>query len=96
LTNCIHWSSAPARSKDWPVNQRFAHFIGDVTIGRSTDESSQYTSAPYEGWIAADPFKGGFRVLTTGGNGFEHTLTFAVNEDPVVIAERARDAGMTA
>ena len=44
-----------------------------------------------QGWIAADPFKGGFRVLITGGNGFERTLAFAIDDDPAVIAERMRE-----
>src|SRR5580704_8393033 len=57
----------------------------------------KHTSAPYEGWIAADPFKGGFRVLITGGNGFERTVTFAIDDDPSRNRRtRARDAGMTA
>jgi hypothetical protein len=51
----------------------------------------KHASAPYEGWIAADPFKGGFRVLITGGNGFERTVTFAIDDDPAVIAERVRE-----
>jgi hypothetical protein len=28
------------------------------------------TTGPHEAWIAADPFKGGFRVLITGPHGF--------------------------
>jgi hypothetical protein len=27
---------------------------------------AKHVSAPHEAWIAADPFKGGFRVLITG------------------------------
>ena len=50
----------------------------------------KHVRAPYEGWIAADPFKGGFRVLITGGNGFERTVMFALYDDPVLIAERVR------
>jgi len=41
--------------------------------------------------IAADPFNGGFRVLITGPNGFECTVTFAIDDDPAVIAERVRE-----
>ena len=29
---------------------------------------------PHEAWIAVDPFKGGFRVLITGPQGFERKL----------------------
>ena len=46
---------------------------------------------PHEAWIATDPFKGGIRVLITGPNGFERTLTLAIDDDPAVIAERVRE-----
>ena len=46
---------------------------------------------PHEAWIAADPFKGGFRVLITGPQGFERTVVFALDDDPAVIAERVRE-----
>jgi len=51
----------------------------------------KHTKAPHEAWIAADPFKGGFRVLITGANGFERTVTFAMDDDPIGIAERVRE-----
>ncbi len=41
---------------------------------------------PHEAWIAADPFKGGFRVLITGPRGFERTVVSALDDDPAVIA----------
>ena len=43
------------------------------------------------GRFAADPFNGGFRVLITGAQGFERTVTFAIDDDPAVIAERVRE-----
>jgi hypothetical protein len=46
---------------------------------------------PHEAWIAADPFKGGFRVLITDPQGFERTVLFALDEDPAVITERVRE-----
>ena len=46
---------------------------------------------PHEAWIAAGPFKRGFRVLVTGPQGFERTVTFAIDEDPSVIAVRGRE-----
>ena len=49
------------------------------------------TRAPHEAWIAADPFKGGFRALITGSHGFERTVTFAIDDDSAVIAERVRE-----
>jgi hypothetical protein len=45
----------------------------------------------HEAWIAADPFKRGGRVLITGSHGFERTVTFAIDDDPAVIAERVRE-----
>jgi hypothetical protein len=36
-------------------------------------------------------FNGGFRVLVTGLHGFERTVTFAIDDDPAVIAERVRE-----
>jgi hypothetical protein len=38
-------------------------------------------------WIAADPFKGGFRVLITGPHEFDRSVAFALTDDPAVIAE---------
>jgi len=51
----------------------------------------KHVSASHEAWIAADPFKGGFRVLITGPQGFERTLVFALDDDPAVIAARVRE-----
>jgi hypothetical protein len=50
----------------------------------------RHAMGPHEAWIAADPFNGGFRVLVTGPRGFEWTVTFAIDNDPSVIAERVR------
>ena len=50
-----------------------------------------HVKAPYETWMAADPFKGGFRVLIKGPQGFERTATFAIDDDPAAIAERVRE-----
>ena len=51
----------------------------------------KHVTVSYEGWIAADPFKGGFRLLITGPHGFERTVTFAVDDNPAVIADRVRE-----
>jgi hypothetical protein len=48
-------------------------------------------SGPHEAWIAANAFRGGVKVLITGPHGFERTLTFALDDDPAVIAERVRE-----
>ena len=51
----------------------------------------KHVSGPHEAWIAADPFRGGFKVLITGPHGFERTVTFKIDDDPAVIAERVRE-----
>src|SRR5258708_13376445 len=51
----------------------------------------RHARGPHEAWIAADPFKGGFRVLITGPQGFERTVIFAIDDDPAEIAERVRE-----
>ena len=51
-------------------------------------DGGRQTTAPREAWIAADPFNGGFLVLITGPHGFERTGTFALGDNPAVIAER--------
>jgi len=50
----------------------------------------KHVSVSYEAWIAADPFKGGFRLLITGPHGFERSIMFAIDDDAVVIADRVR------
>jgi hypothetical protein len=51
----------------------------------------RHASGPHEAWIAADPFRGCVKVLITGSHGFERTVTFALDDDPPVIAERVRE-----
>ena len=48
----------------------------------------KHVSQPYEGWTAADPFKGG-RLLITGPHGFERTGALAVDDDAAVIADES-------
>jgi hypothetical protein len=50
----------------------------------------RHARGPHEA-IAADPFKGGFRVLITGPQGFERTVAFAMDDEPAVIADRVRE-----
>ena len=52
--------------------------------------AGKHTRENYEAWITADPFRGGVRVLITGPQGFERTVQFAMDEDPVEITERVR------
>ena len=46
---------------------------------------------PHEAWIAANPFKGGFRVLITGPWGFERIVVFDLDDDSAEIARRVRE-----
>ena len=39
-----------------------------------------HVAQPFEAWIAADPSRGGLRVLITGPRGFERTVAFALDE----------------
>jgi hypothetical protein len=64
---------------------------GRERIETAVIAGGRHASGPHEAWIAADPFNGGFRVLITGPNGFERTVTFAIHDDPAVIAERVRE-----
>ena len=66
-----------------PANRRERIEAAVVTGGRSATDS-------HEAWIAADPFNGGFRVLIMGPHGFEGTVTFAMDDDAAVIADRVR------
>ena len=45
---------------------------------------AKHLSGPYEGWIVADPFCGGVRLLITGAHGFQLEISFPIDEDPVI------------
>ena len=45
----------------------------------------------HEAWIAADAFKGGFRILITGPQVFERNLVFDLDNDSAEIARRVRE-----
>ena len=47
---------------------------------------------PHEAWIAADPLRGGFKVLITGPHGLERSVHFVVDENPAVITAHIRAA----
>ena len=51
----------------------------------------RHLTVPYEAWIAADPYRGGFRLLITGPQGFERTVTLAIDDAAAVIADRVRE-----
>ena len=49
-------------------------------------------TVPHEAWIAADPLRGGFKVLVTGPHGFERAIYFTQDEAPAVITAHVRAA----
>jgi hypothetical protein len=59
-------------------------------IETAVEAGCRHVKEQCEGWIAADPFRGGVRVVITGPQGFERVVLFALDEDPAVITERAR------
>jgi hypothetical protein len=61
-------------------------------IEAAVEAAGKHAAQPYEGWIAADPFRGGVRVLITGPRSFERTVTFALDEAPATITERVRES----
>jgi hypothetical protein len=60
-------------------------------VQTAVEAGGRHVTAPHEAWIAADPFRGGVKVLITGPQGFERTVFFTANEDTSVIAERVRE-----
>jgi len=60
-------------------------------IEAAVEAGGKHVAQPYEGWISADPFHGGFRVLITGPEGFERTVTFALDESLATITARVRE-----
>ena len=60
-------------------------------IETAVEAGGRHVKEQYEGWIAADPFRGGVRVVITGPQGFERTVFFALDEDSAVITQRVRE-----
>jgi hypothetical protein len=60
-------------------------------IEAAVEAAGMHVAQQYEGWIAVDPFRGGVRVLITGPQGFERTVTFPLDEAPATIMERVRE-----
>jgi hypothetical protein len=48
-----------------------------------TEAAGQRLAQPYDGWIAADPFRGSILALITGPRGFGRTVAFARDGSPV-------------
>ena len=60
-------------------------------IEAAVEAAGRDLAGPHEAWIAADPFRGGFKVLITGPHGLERTAVFAIDDDPAVITTRLRE-----
>ena len=64
---------------------------GRERIEAAVEAGGKHVAESHEGWIAADPFRGGVRVLITGPQGFERSVVFAIDGDSVVIAQQIRE-----
>jgi hypothetical protein len=60
-------------------------------IEAAVEAAGRHLAEPFEAWIAAEPYRGGVRVLITGPQGFDRTVTFELTDDAAVIAERIRE-----
>jgi len=60
-------------------------------IEAAVEAGGKHLTELFEGWIAADPFAGGVRVLITGPHGFERMVAFAIDEEPAMITQRVRE-----
>jgi hypothetical protein len=58
-------------------------------IEATVEAGGKHVAESFEGWIAADPFRGGVRVLITGPQGFERSVMFSIDEDPIVITHKS-------
>ena len=59
-------------------------------IEAAVEAGGKHIKHAYEAWITTDPFRGGVKVLITGPFGFERSVQFAIDEEPVEITERVR------
>ena len=57
-------------------------------IEAAVEAAGHRLAQPYEAWIAADPSRGGVRVLITRPLGFERTVAFAAMKHPSVFCRR--------
>jgi hypothetical protein len=60
-------------------------------IEAAVEAGGKRLAQPYEGWIAAEPIRGGVSTLITGPPGFERTVAFALDETSATITERVRE-----
>ena len=71
-------------SKGIPASRR-------ARIEAAVEAAGRNLSQPYEAWIAVDLPRGAVRVMITGPQGFDRTVTFDLAEDPAVITQRVRE-----
>jgi hypothetical protein len=62
------------------------------SIEAAVEAAGRNLNAPHEAWISADPFRGGFKVLVTGAQGLERSVSFALDEEPAFITSHVRAA----
>jgi hypothetical protein len=60
-------------------------------IEAAVEAAGQHLAQPYEGWIAADSSRDGVRVLITGPQGFERTVTFPLDDAAATITQRVKE-----
>jgi hypothetical protein len=58
---------------------------------KAAGRQGRHLAQPFEAWIAADLPRGGVRLMITGPQGFDRTVTFDLTDDAAVIAERIRE-----
>ena len=61
-------------------------------IAAAVRAGGRHLKAAYEAWIAADPFRGGVRVIITGPQGFERNVAFVIDENASEISRRVRES----
>ena len=49
-------------------------------IEAAVETAGRHLAQPFEAWIAADPLRGGVRVMITGPQGFDRSVTFDLAE----------------
>ena len=60
-------------------------------IEAAIEAAGRHLTQPFEAWVAADPLRGGVRVMITGPEGFDRAVTFDLADDPAVITQRVRE-----
>jgi hypothetical protein len=58
-------------------------------IEAAVEFGGKHVTAPYEAWIATDQ-QGRVRVIITGSQGFQRTVTFVPDETSAIITEMVR------